>query len=170
MHPCTWHLSTWARPITAWHSYSSTRTCIIIMIALTSDETPWQGWISPWKVQPVRETGLPHQSKSSVQRTSQPPKESSIMSVPACTTWWDRMAALQGALHPHLSDTFHRSHMWQNGTTIPSKEAWCWRFLCSSTSAHDCQCSTSLGVFSKYCICLIPKEEATLSCLRLRLV
>jgi hypothetical protein len=43
----------------------------------------------------------------------------------------------------------------------------CSRFVCSSASAHNCQGSTSPGVFSSYCIYIFPREEGFLSCLRL---
>jgi hypothetical protein len=42
-----------------------------------------------------------------------------------------------------------------------------WRFVCSSTSAQNCQCSTSPGVFSRYRIYIFRGEEVPLSCLRL---
>jgi hypothetical protein len=42
-----------------------------------------------------------------------------------------------------------------------------WCFFCSSTSAHNCQCSTSPGVFSRYRIYIFPRKEGSLSCLRL---
>jgi hypothetical protein len=45
--------------------------------------------------------------------------------------------------------------------------AMCWCFVCSSTSTKNCQCSTSLGVFSRYCIYIFSREEGSLSCLRL---
>jgi hypothetical protein len=34
---------------------------------------------------------------------------------------------------------------------------WCWRFVCSSASAQNCQCSSSPGVFSRYRIYIFPK-------------
>jgi hypothetical protein len=37
----------------------------------------------------------------------------------------------------------------------------------SSTSAQNCQCSTSSGVFSRYRIYIFPREEGSRSCLRL---
>jgi hypothetical protein len=43
----------------------------------------------------------------------------------------------------------------------------CWCFLCSSESARNCQCNTSPGVFSRYRIYIYPREEGSLSCLRL---
>jgi hypothetical protein len=43
----------------------------------------------------------------------------------------------------------------------------CWCFLCSSASAWNCQCSTSPGVSSRYYIYIFPREEGSLSCLRL---
>jgi hypothetical protein len=43
----------------------------------------------------------------------------------------------------------------------------CWRFVCSSASAWNCQCSTSLGIFSRYRTYIFPREEGSLSCLRL---
>jgi hypothetical protein len=44
---------------------------------------------------------------------------------------------------------------------------WCWRFVCNSTSAWNCQCSTSPGVFFRYRIYIFPRDEGSLSCLRL---
>jgi hypothetical protein len=43
----------------------------------------------------------------------------------------------------------------------------CWRFVCSSAGAQNCQCSTSSGVFSRYRIYIFSREEGYLSCLRL---
>jgi hypothetical protein len=43
----------------------------------------------------------------------------------------------------------------------------CWHFICSSTSALNYQCSTSPRVFSRYHIYIFPREEGSLSCLRL---
>jgi hypothetical protein len=43
----------------------------------------------------------------------------------------------------------------------------CWHFVCSSASTQNCQCSTSPGVFSRYRIYIFPREEGSLSCLRL---
>jgi hypothetical protein len=43
----------------------------------------------------------------------------------------------------------------------------CWRFVCNSVSTRNCQCSTSLGVFSRYCIYIFLRKEWSLSCLRL---
>jgi hypothetical protein len=41
----------------------------------------------------------------------------------------------------------------------------CWRILCSSASAQNCQCSISLGVFSRYHIYIFSREEVHLLCL-----
>jgi hypothetical protein len=43
----------------------------------------------------------------------------------------------------------------------------CWCFVCSSVSAQNCQCSTSSEVFSRYHIYIFPREEGSLSYLRL---
>jgi hypothetical protein len=40
-------------------------------------------------------------------------------------------------------------------------------FVCSSTRARNCQCSTSSGVFTMYHIYIFSREEGSLSCLRL---
>jgi hypothetical protein len=43
----------------------------------------------------------------------------------------------------------------------------CWHFLSSSASTRNCQCSTSPEVFSRYHIYIFPREEGSLSYLRL---
>jgi hypothetical protein len=52
------------------------------------------------------------------------------------------------------------------GEATIHKYTHCWRFLCSSTSAQNCQCSTLPGVFFRYRIYIFPREEVSLSCLR----
>jgi hypothetical protein len=43
----------------------------------------------------------------------------------------------------------------------------CLRFICNSVSTQNYQSSTSPRVFSRYRIYIIPREEGSLSCLRL---
>jgi hypothetical protein len=61
-------------------------------------------------------------------------------------------------------------HSWCCGEDLfQSGRLWrgCWHFVCSSSSARNCQFSTSPGVFFRYRIYIFPREEGHVSCLRL---
>jgi hypothetical protein len=89
------------------------------------------------------------------------------MSLPWRTTPSEPLFSLtpQAISPPRLDAPSHLPHQ-PRASGSPDLTG-CWCFLCSSASAQNCQCSTSLGVFSSYHIYIFPREEGSLSCLRL---
>jgi hypothetical protein len=77
---------------------------------------------------------------------------------------WARWASAMRPRGPSLGASPASGAQWTS-----ERGGGCWRFLCSSISARNYQCSSSLRVFSRNYIYIFPREEGSLSYLRLTL-